>query len=64
MRKFAEEYNDIQFVQEVLAQITWYNNITLLEKVKIIEERTWYINKIIENGWSRNTLVHQIENKR
>ncbi|MEG2289390.1 MAG: PDDEXK nuclease domain-containing protein [Clostridium sp.] len=61
MRKFTLEYKDIEFVQEVLAQITWYQNITLLEKVKDREKRVWYINKTVENGWSRNTLVHQIE---
>ncbi|GET37921.1 protein of unknown function DUF1016 [Microseira wollei NIES-4236] len=31
MRAFAETYPDEQFVQEVLAQITWYHNIALLE---------------------------------
>lgn len=49
MRKFAEEYNDIQFVQEVLAQITWYHNITLLDKVKRRDKRIWYVNKTIES---------------
>ena len=61
MRKFAEEYSEIEFVQEVLAQITWYNNITLIEKVKDRSERNWYVTKIVENGWSRNLLLHQIE---
>jgi len=61
MRKFAEEYSEIGFVQEVLAQITWYNNITLIEKVKDRSERNWYVTKIAENGWSRNVLLHQIE---
>jgi len=50
-----------EFVQEVLAQITWYHNITLLEKVKDPAERIWYIQQTIEHGWSRNVLVHQIE---
>jgi predicted nuclease of restriction endonuclease-like (RecB) superfamily len=61
MRAFAEAYPDEQFVQEVLAQITWYHNITLIEKLKSVNEREWYIKKTIENGWSRNILVHQIE---
>ncbi|MBB6632068.1 hypothetical protein KPL25_07090 [Clostridium algidicarnis] len=61
MRKFAEEYKQIGFVQEVLAQITWYHNITLIEKIKDKDMRDWYVNKTIENGWSRNTLVHQLE---
>lgn len=61
MRSFAETYQDFEFVQEVLAQITWYHNITLIEKVKSPEERLWYIRQTIEQGWSRNVLVHQIE---
>lgn len=33
MRKFAEKYPDVEFVQEPLAQLTWYHNVTLLEKI-------------------------------
>ncbi|RST62304.1 PDDEXK nuclease domain-containing protein [Candidatus Aquarickettsia rohweri] len=61
MRKFAAEYKDYQFVQEVLAQITWYHNITLIDKVSHKEEREFYIKKTIKHGWSRNVLVLQIE---
>lgn len=39
MRKFAEEHPNKELVQEVLAQLTWYHNITLLEKIKIVQER-------------------------
>lgn len=61
MRSFAETYPDEQFVQEVLAQITWYHNIALMEKLKSSDERLWYARQTIEQGWSRNVLVHQIE---
>jgi predicted nuclease of restriction endonuclease-like (RecB) superfamily len=61
MRSFAETYPDEQFVQEVLAQITWYHNIALMEKLKSSEQRLWYARQTIEQGWSRNVLVHQIE---
>ena len=63
MRKIAEEYPDFEFVQEVLAQITWYHNIVLMDKIKDIEERKWYIKEIIKNGWSTNVLKAQIKNK-
>lgn len=63
MRKFAETYPDEQIVQEVLAQITWYHNIALMEKLSSSEERLWYVRKTIEQGWSRNVLVHQIESQ-
>ena len=50
MRSFAENYRDLEFVQVVLAQITWYHNITLLDKVKDSTERNFYIQESIKNG--------------
>lgn len=61
MAKFAAEYPDAEFVQEVLAQITWYHNIALMDKVKDKSKAIWYAENTIKNGWSRNVLVHQIE---
>lgn len=50
-------------VQEELAKVTWYHHITLLDKVKDPAERFYYIQKAVENGWSRDVMVHQIELK-
>lgn len=50
-----------QGLPQLVAEIPWGHNIILIEKVKNISERFWYIQKTIENGWSRNVLVHQIE---
>jgi predicted nuclease of restriction endonuclease-like (RecB) superfamily len=61
MRRFAEAYQDETIVQEVLAQITWYHHITILDKVKEPAARDFYIRSAISQGWSRNVLVHQIE---
>lgn len=61
MRKFAEEYPSFEFVQAALAQISWYHNITLLEKCKDKKERLWYAQKAIANGWSRNVMLMQME---
>lgn len=61
MRMLAEEYIDEEFVQQVVAQIPWSHNLIILEKIKSPNERKWYIEKTIENGWSRNVLVIQIE---
>jgi predicted nuclease of restriction endonuclease-like (RecB) superfamily len=63
MKKMAEEYPDFEFVQEVLAQITWYHNIILMDKIKDIDQRKWYIKEIVKNGWSTNVLKMQIKNK-
>ncbi len=61
MRKFAESYPDFKIVQEVLAQLTWYHNIALMDKLDSSSKQLWYASQTIENGWSRNVLVHQIE---
>ena len=61
MRGFAEAWPDEQIVQQLVAQIPWGHNVRLLDAVKNPEERQWYVEKTIENGWSRNVLVMQIE---
>ena len=63
MKKFATEYPDFEFMQQVVAQIPWGHNILLLDKIKIPEERIWYIKQTLENGWSRNVLAMQLESK-
>lgn len=61
MRTFAETWPKVSIVQASLAQLPWYHNIALLEKLKSQHERLWYAQQAIEHGWSRNVLVHQIE---
>ena len=61
MRAFAAAWTDRQVVQEALAQVTWGQNITLLEKLSNAEDRLWYAAKTIEHGWSRNVLAVQIQ---
>ena len=63
MRKFADVWPEPEFVQEVLAQLPWYHQIALMDKLKTTEERRWYASRAIEHGWSRNVLVHQIETR-
>jgi predicted nuclease of restriction endonuclease-like (RecB) superfamily len=54
MRAFAEAWPDEAFVQAVLAQLTWYHNVAILEKLAISEDRIWYAKAAIQHGWSRN----------
>ena len=61
MAKFAETYPDEGFVQQAVAQIPWGHTVVLLDKFSDNAVRNWYIHKIMENGWSRNVLIHQIE---
>ena len=63
MRAFAEAYPDEQFVQQAVAQIPWGHNVRILDAVNDPVKREWYVRQTIENGWSRNVLVHQIESR-
>lgn len=61
MRAFAAAWPDEVFVQQVAAQIPWFHNCVLLDKLERQEDRVWYVNATVQHGWSRNVLVHQIE---
>ena len=47
----------------VLFQIPWGHNREIISKCIIKEEALFYVDKTIENGWSRSVLTHQIESK-
>ncbi len=61
MRKFAAEYQDFTFVQHSVAQLSWGHNIVLMDKMKDQDRRIWYAEKVVEHGWTRDVMVHQIE---
>ena len=41
--------------------IPWGHNVSIIEKVKDINQALFYVNKTIENNWSRTVLEYQIE---
>ena len=63
MRAFTQAWPDEEFVQAVLAQLPWYHQLALLDKLPGSEARRWYAAKAIEHNWSRNILVMQIETR-
>jgi predicted nuclease of restriction endonuclease-like (RecB) superfamily len=52
-----------KFVQPAVAQIPWTHHILILSTVKEEKERIFYIEKTIQNGWSKSILALQINNK-
>ena len=50
-----------QFSKYLVAQIPWGHNILIFSKAKGINEANFYIEKTIENSWSRDTLGLQIK---
>jgi len=63
MRKFYDEYSNFEILQTMSAKLTWSHNVLLINKVKDIEIRKWYMKETIKNGWSHDVLEDQIKYK-
>lgn len=50
-----------QIGQQLVAQIPWGHNLVIISKVKNIDEAVFYVQKTLQNNWSRAVLTHQIE---
>jgi predicted nuclease of restriction endonuclease-like (RecB) superfamily len=63
MAQFYTEYHDVEFLQPLVGEISWTKHIAILNKCKDNQERRFYILATKKFGWSKNVLIHQIENK-
>jgi len=50
-------------LQRLVAKIPWGHNILLMQKIKDLPTRLWYIQQAIENGWSRDVLGMMIKSE-
>lgn len=57
----ADENQPSTILQRSIAKLPWGHNCTLLDKLKLPEERAFYAQKAVQNGWTRDMLVNQIE---
>lgn len=55
------ENEEITILQRSVAKLPWGHNCTILDKLKLPAERLYYAQKAIQNGWTRDILVNQIE---
>jgi predicted nuclease of restriction endonuclease-like (RecB) superfamily len=60
MRRFAHSYPDLNCAAAA-AQIPWGHNMVIMDKVENNDKRLWYVQKCLENGWSRSVLTMWIE---
>ncbi len=47
--------------KQVVSQIPWGHNLAIISKIKNVNDAIFYVQKTIQNNWSRSVLVHQIE---
>jgi predicted nuclease of restriction endonuclease-like (RecB) superfamily len=63
MAQFYSEYYDTENLVPLVREISWSKHITILKKCKDSLERQFYILATKKFGWTKNVLIHQIENK-
>ncbi len=60
MQKFANEFDNDEFLQHYVAKLPWSSVTTIMDQVKDKEQRKWYIKESLQNGWARPVIIHQI----
>lgn len=63
MRKFYSNYVKNEKLQPLVAEIGWAHNLIIMDRCTDELEREFYIRMTRKFGWSKNVLIHQIENQ-
>jgi predicted nuclease of restriction endonuclease-like (RecB) superfamily len=63
MRAFHLAYAENPNLAPLVREIGWTHNLAILEKCKDDLEREFYLRMTRKFGWTKNVLIHQIENQ-
>jgi len=63
MRQFYSEYHNNERLQPLVGEIAWAHNLAIMSKCKDPLEREFYIRMTRKFGWTKNVLIHQIDNQ-
>ncbi|MBI4650093.1 DUF1016 domain-containing protein [Candidatus Desantisbacteria bacterium] len=63
MRQFYIEYSKNEKLQPLVGEISWTKHLIIMGRCKDDLEREFYIRMTRKFGWTKNVLIHQIENK-
>jgi len=61
--QFYLEYSSSANLQPLVGEIAWAHNLVIMSKCKDPLEREFYLRLTRKFGWSKNVLVHQIDNQ-
>jgi predicted nuclease of restriction endonuclease-like (RecB) superfamily len=63
MRQFYDAYRADENLSPLVREISWTKNLVILERCSEDEEREFYLRRTLQFGWTKNVLIHQIENR-
>jgi predicted nuclease of restriction endonuclease-like (RecB) superfamily len=61
MRQFVLEYSELPKLQQLVGELPWGHNVLIMQKVKNLDARAFYLRAAAHAGWSRNILLNQIK---
>ena len=63
MRQFYGEYQDSAILQPLVGEISWAKHLVIMSRCKKEDERAFYITMTGRFGWTKDTLIHKIEDR-
>lgn len=63
MKLFYETYIEHGKLAPLVREVGWSHNLVIMEKCKDSLEREFYLRMTKKYGWTKNVLIHQIENQ-
>ncbi len=63
MKLFYDAYAQNQKLAPMVREIGWTHNLIIMEKCKDDFQREFYIRSTRKYGWTKDVLIHQVENQ-
>ena len=63
MRQFYSIYCELKKLSPLVREISWTKNLLIMMRCKDDLEKEFYIKMTKKYGWTKNVLIHQIDNK-
>ena len=63
MRDLCREYSSRPKLQPLVAEISWSKNLIIMARCNDDLEREFYLRATARFGWSKDVLIHQVDNK-
>lgn len=55
---YSKEIKNVPQLVEKLSMVPWGHHRSIIDKCKDVKKAMFFVNKVIENNWSRDTLYH------
>lgn len=61
MVSFAREYKSVEFIDKIASKVSWSCNLIMIDKIKNIDKRLEFIDKILGKGLTNEEIINIID---